>query len=67
MPAPRRTRGFTLLELMTTITIVAVLLAIGVPSVRSMIQRNRVSPGNLGGAASIAYARDTAISRGGLV
>ncbi len=67
MPAPRRTRGFTLLELMTTITIVAVLLAIGVPSMRSMIQRNRVSSANNDLAASIAYARTTAINRGQLV
>jgi type IV fimbrial biogenesis protein FimT len=67
MPAPRRTRGFTLLELMTTITIVAVLLAIGVPSMRSMIQRNRVSSAHNDLAASIAYARTTAINRGQLV
>jgi len=67
MPTPRRARGFTLLELMTTITIVAVLLAIGVPSMRSMIQRNRVSSANNDLAASIAYARTTAINRGQLV
>jgi type IV fimbrial biogenesis protein FimT len=66
-PAPGRSRGFTLLELMTTITIVAVLLAIGVPSMRSMIQRNRVSSANNDLAASIAYARTTAINRGQLV
>jgi len=67
MPASRRVRGFTLLELMTTITIVAVLLAIGVPSLRGMIQRNRVSSASNDLAASIAYARTTAINRGQLV
>ncbi len=67
MPVPRRARGFTLLELMTTITIVAILLAIGVPSMRSMIQRNRVSSASNDLAASFAYARTTAINRGQLV
>lgn len=67
VPARGRSRGFTLLELMTTITIVAVLLAIGVPSLRGMIQRNRVSSASNDLAASIAYARTTAINRGQLV
>ncbi|MBN8713103.1 MAG: GspH/FimT family pseudopilin [Xanthomonadales bacterium] len=67
IPDPGRSQGFTLLELMTTITIVAVLLAIGVPSMRSMIQRNRVSSASNDLAASIAYARTTAINRGQLV
>lgn len=64
---PCRSRGFTLLELMVTITIVAVLLAIGVPSLHGTIQRNRVSSASNDLLASVAYARTTAIDRGQLV
>lgn len=64
---PQRSSGFTLLELMITITIVAVLLAIGVPSLRNTIQRNRVSSASNDLLASVAYARTTAIDRGQLV
>ncbi len=39
----RRARGFTLIELMITIVIASILLAIGVPSMRNMIHQNRLS------------------------
>lgn len=64
---PHRCGGFSLLELMVTITVVAVLLAIGVPSLRNTIQRNRVSSASNDLLASLSYARTTAIDRGQLV
>ena len=64
---PHRCRGFTLLELMVTITIVAVLVAIGVPGLHDTIQRNRISMASNDLLASVAYARTTAIDRGQLV
>lgn len=64
---PTRQRGFSLLELMTTIAVVAILLAIAVPSLRDVIHRNQVSSASNELLASLAYARTEAISRGQLV
>jgi type IV pilus assembly protein PilE len=44
MPA-HRIRGFTLIELMITIAILAILAAISYPSYRSYVQRSRVPSG----------------------
>jgi type IV fimbrial biogenesis protein FimT len=63
----RRPHGFSLLELMITITVVAILLAIAVPSFRDVIRRNQVSSASNELLASIAYARTEAIDRGQLV
>lgn len=64
---PHRSRGFTLLELMVTMAIVAVLLTIAAPSFRNTIARNRVSSASNDLLASVAYARNTAVDRGQLV
>jgi type IV fimbrial biogenesis protein FimT len=64
---PRRSKGFTLVELMVTILIVAVLAAIALPSFRNVIQRNRVAAASNDLLASLSYARNTAITRGQLV
>ena len=59
-PAP----GFTLIELMITISIAAILLAIGIPSMRDMIQQNRLT-GNVNEfVAANMLARSEAIKRG---
>ncbi len=63
----RRCKGFTLVELMVTIVIVAVLLAIALPSFRNVIQRNRVATASNDLLASLSYARTTAIYRHQLV
>ena len=38
-----RQRGFTMLELLTTVAVVALVVSIGVPSMITMVQGNRVS------------------------
>ena len=43
LTARTRTRGFTLVELMVTIAVLAIVLAIGVPSFAGMTNRNRLT------------------------
>ncbi len=52
---------------MITITVVAVLMAIAVPSFRDVIRRNQVSSASNEVLAGLAYARTEAITRGQLV
>jgi type IV fimbrial biogenesis protein FimT len=59
----RRTSGFTLIELMITITVASVLLAIAVPSFNGMIVSNRVSTQANEFVAAINFARSEAIKR----
>lgn len=56
-----RWSGFTLIELMVTIAIVAILLAIGLPSFQGSMRSNRVATGTNEMIASIALARSEAI------
>ena len=57
----RRESGFTLLELMVTLAILAIVLSVGVPSYRGMIMDNRMaSQANLF-ATSIKLARSNAV------
>lgn len=63
----RRSRGFSLLELMVTIAVMVILLAIALPSFRDVIHRNEVSSASNTLLASVAYAREEAINRGQLV
>lgn len=64
---PNRLRGFSLLELMIVITVMAILLAIAVPSFREVMQRSQVSSASNELLASISYARTEAITRGQIV
>lgn len=56
--------GFTLIELMVTVAIVAILLGIGIPSFTTMIQQNRLTAITNSLVTSLSYARNEAIKRG---
>jgi type IV fimbrial biogenesis protein FimT len=56
-----RTSGFTLVELMVTIAIVAILLALGLPSFQGSIRSNRIATANNEFLATLALARTEAI------
>ena len=58
----RRITGFTLLELMVTIAIAAILLAIALPSFQGTIRSNRVATAANELLASLSLARSEAIS-----
>ncbi|EQD45717.1 type IV pre-pilin [mine drainage metagenome] len=59
----RNARGFTLLELMVVLIIVAIVLTFAIPSFRTLLMNSRINDvvGNLSGALN--YARNTALSR----
>jgi type IV fimbrial biogenesis protein FimT len=57
----RRNRGFTLVELMVAISVLAVLTAIAVPSFTNMINRNRLASQSNELLSAIQYARMEAI------
>lgn len=56
-----RYRGFSLIELMVTIAVLAILLAIGLPSFQGTLRSNKVATGTNELIASIALARSEAI------
>jgi prepilin-type N-terminal cleavage/methylation domain-containing protein len=62
-PAP----GFTMVEMMITVVILAVLLALAVPSMREMIARKRVEGVANEIATDLRYLRSIQIQRGGQI
>ena len=61
MPLPPKQSGFTVLELMIVVTIVAVLAAIGLPSFRDSIRSNRLATASNEMIATVAFARSESI------
>src|SRR5205085_7508560 len=61
--ALRKSRGFTLPELMIVVTVMAVMLAIGVPSFAEFIRNQRVKTASFEVFASLVFARSEAITR----
>ena len=57
-------RGFTLLELMVAIAVLAVLATVGVPSFRDLIQNNRITTQTNELVTALSFARAEAIKRG---
>lgn len=64
-PGRRRPRGFTIIELMVVVSILAILAALATPSFTPLIERWRVQQAQKGLESIIYYARSEAIKRGG--
>ncbi len=62
-----RARGFTLIELMVTIAIAAILITLAAPSFKGIIQSNAISSNVNMFMADLRYARSEAVRRGGTV
>lgn len=62
--APRRQRGLTLIELMTTVSVVVVVLSLGIPSFQNMIASNKVTTTTNTLIAIMSLARSEAMKRG---
>lgn len=65
--ARKKQSGFSLVELMVTLVILAILLATGLPAMRSFLTNNKVSNISNEFLSAINYARSEAISRNGRV
>jgi type IV fimbrial biogenesis protein FimT len=59
----QRTRGFTVVELMITIAIAAILMGLGVPSFRAFISGQKVKTGSYELMTSLVIARSEAVKR----
>lgn len=62
-----RRKGFSLTELMAVLAIASILLAIGIPSFRTMLQKQRITTATNNFIAAIRLARAEAVQRGGRV
>jgi type IV fimbrial biogenesis protein FimT len=62
--ARRASRGFTLLELMVTLTVAAILFGIGVPSFVQLVRNSRATTGINDLSTAFAIARSEAVRRG---
>ncbi len=67
VPTFLRQRGFTLLELMSTMSIAAVLTTTAIPSFNGLVQRNRISTEINTLISHMQYARSEAVKRGNRV
>lgn len=62
-----RSKGFTLLELIVTLTLAAIVLGVGVPSFHNLIQNQRLTAAINQLVGALALARSEAIKRGARV
>ncbi len=62
--ALRSSCGFTLLELLITLSIAAILLAVSIPSYRGVVQRNAIAAHANDLVGDLNYARSEAVTRG---
>jgi type IV fimbrial biogenesis protein FimT len=57
-------RGFTLLELMVTLAVLAVLITVGIPAFAELVQNNRVTAQTNELVSALNVARSEAVKRG---
>lgn len=62
-----RNQGFTLVELMITVTVLTILITVGIPSFQSIMQNSRSAALANGLATAINLARSEAVKRNGAV
>jgi type IV fimbrial biogenesis protein FimT len=60
---PRRARGLTLIELMTTIAVAGISLAVAIPGWQSLSTRSAITTTTNGLLTDLRYARSTAVTR----
>jgi len=61
----RKQSGFTLIELMVTLSVLVILVTVAVPSFREFVQAQRVKTASFELFAAITYARSEALKRNG--
>lgn len=67
MPTPRHQAGFTMIELMVVVFIVALLAAIGTPTFKYVTASNRIASEINGLLGDLQFARSEAVKEGELV
>lgn len=60
-------RGMTLIELMVTLAVAGIVIAVAVPNFQAMVQSNRASGHTNDFVMAVSYARSEAMRRGGNV
>lgn len=63
----KHSKGFTLIELMLTLAVVAILLTMAVPSYRTFVQGNRVASQANTLLTALAYTRSEAVKRAAVI
>lgn len=66
-PLSARNAGFTLIELMVTVAMLAILAALATPSFRQFVEAQRLRDASFGLVSDLTLARSEAIKRGGNV
>ena len=66
-PPPRRTHGFSLIELMVVIAIAAIVSSLAAPSFSRMLNANRIQTAASALQGDMSYARTEAVKRGSWV